>query len=263
MVRYKIGEIAKLLGLTAQAIRFYEEQGVITPERGENGTRYYTVDHAVLLLSFKKYRQSDFSVQEIVDHFRCDELSRLLPKLDAQTARLQAQASYFSRKADDMHEFAAFVRDTQENKGVVRETVKGDGYMLNVPLDRLKHANAKELKDLTVYIDAMPGTGICFMRDVGAAGDATLYMCASKAVAGRWNLPMEHAQLVPAQRCAVYCERFGQCPWNEPYIEKSLAAVRRAGFTPDERGQIMGMHIASETVEGKAHLSARIYVPVL
>ena len=42
MKRYKIGEIARLLGLTPQALRFYEQEGVIVPGKSENGTRYFT-----------------------------------------------------------------------------------------------------------------------------------------------------------------------------------------------------------------------------
>ena len=41
-----ISEIAKKTGLTAKAIRFYEEKGLITPpERGENSYRYYQERH--------------------------------------------------------------------------------------------------------------------------------------------------------------------------------------------------------------------------
>ena len=78
MTDYKIGEVARLLGLTTQALRFYEQEGVVTPKKSENGTRYYDEDQLILLLSFKKYRQADFSVQDIVTHFfKEDDLSGL------------------------------------------------------------------------------------------------------------------------------------------------------------------------------------------
>ena len=78
MTFYKIGEVARLLGLTTQALRFYEQEGVVTPKKSENGTRYYDEDQLILLLSFKKYRQADFSVQDIVTHFKDDHLSGCL-----------------------------------------------------------------------------------------------------------------------------------------------------------------------------------------
>ena len=52
MTFYKIGEVARLLGLTTQALRFYEQEGVVTPKQSENGTLYYDEDQLILLLSF-------------------------------------------------------------------------------------------------------------------------------------------------------------------------------------------------------------------
>lgn len=38
----KIGEVAKQLGVTVRALRFYEEEGLITAQRTPKGTRYYS-----------------------------------------------------------------------------------------------------------------------------------------------------------------------------------------------------------------------------
>ncbi|MEF8792128.1 MerR family transcriptional regulator [Thiohalorhabdus sp.] len=39
---WKIGELAVALGTTTRTLRFYEEQGLLTPRRTERGTRLYT-----------------------------------------------------------------------------------------------------------------------------------------------------------------------------------------------------------------------------
>lgn len=39
---YKIGELAKLSGLSVRTIRGYEEMGIISSIRSEGGTRYYS-----------------------------------------------------------------------------------------------------------------------------------------------------------------------------------------------------------------------------
>jgi len=46
---YKIGEVAELLGTTPRTLRFYEEQGMLTPFRTAKGTRLYTKDDIVRL----------------------------------------------------------------------------------------------------------------------------------------------------------------------------------------------------------------------
>lgn len=40
--RYRIGEFAKLVGLSTYTLRYYEGQGLIKSRRDENGVRYYT-----------------------------------------------------------------------------------------------------------------------------------------------------------------------------------------------------------------------------
>lgn len=40
------GEVAELLGVTLRTVRYYEEQGLVTPTRTDKGTRYYS-DFAV------------------------------------------------------------------------------------------------------------------------------------------------------------------------------------------------------------------------
>ena len=99
MTFYKIGEVARLLGLTTQALRFYEQEGVVTPKKSENGTRYYDEDQLILLLSFKKYRQADFSVQDIVTHFKDDHLSGLREQILAQREALLKQSELLRRRA--------------------------------------------------------------------------------------------------------------------------------------------------------------------
>ena len=41
----KIGDLARETGVPARMIRYYEAQGLLAPERGENGYRVYTDAH--------------------------------------------------------------------------------------------------------------------------------------------------------------------------------------------------------------------------
>lgn len=44
IIKYRISDVAKLLGITTEAIRYYEDQGIITPTKSEkSGYRYYCV----------------------------------------------------------------------------------------------------------------------------------------------------------------------------------------------------------------------------
>ncbi|HCH50565.1 MAG TPA: Cu(I)-responsive transcriptional regulator [Proteus sp.] len=60
-----ISEIASKTGLTAKAIRFYEEKDLITPPgRGENGYRYYRPQHLEELTLLRQAREVGFNLEE-------------------------------------------------------------------------------------------------------------------------------------------------------------------------------------------------------
>ncbi|WP_407887900.1 MerR family transcriptional regulator [Levilactobacillus sp. N40-8-2] len=40
--QYRIGEFAKLVGLSTYTLRYYEDQGLVKSQRDVNGVRYYT-----------------------------------------------------------------------------------------------------------------------------------------------------------------------------------------------------------------------------
>ena len=40
-MKYRFSEVAKLLDLSSEAIRYYESKGIIQPERDETGYRIY------------------------------------------------------------------------------------------------------------------------------------------------------------------------------------------------------------------------------
>ena len=108
MKYYKIGTVANLLDLTSQALRFYEQEGVVTPVKSENGTRYYSLDDVHKLLSFKKYRMVEFTVQDIVGHLRSDSLRELSGRLDEKCNELILRSEELLRRA---HELQAFRRE--------------------------------------------------------------------------------------------------------------------------------------------------------
>ncbi|MEZ9624899.1 Cu(I)-responsive transcriptional regulator [Aliivibrio fischeri] len=67
-----ISEVAKLTGLTAKAIRFYESKGIIKEaSRGANGYRQYTQHQMDELLLIRRSRLVGFNLDE------CQELLNL------------------------------------------------------------------------------------------------------------------------------------------------------------------------------------------
>ena len=63
--RYKVKELADILGMTTQTLRRYDSLGIISPERsGDNDYRMYKMSDLIQLLRLKCLRNMGFGLQE-------------------------------------------------------------------------------------------------------------------------------------------------------------------------------------------------------
>lgn len=60
-----IGAIAKRTGMRPSAVRFYERQGLVTPERLPNGYRAYTGEAMAVLCFIHRAKGLGFSLEEV------------------------------------------------------------------------------------------------------------------------------------------------------------------------------------------------------
>ena len=62
----RIGQVAKSAGITVEAIRFYEKEGLIeAPSRTNSGYRNYSADQTRIISFIKKAKELGFSLKEI------------------------------------------------------------------------------------------------------------------------------------------------------------------------------------------------------
>lgn len=64
-IRLRIGEVAKQTGLAVGALRYYENLGLLTSVRGNNGYRYYSPEAVHQVQFIKKAQAIGFSLEEI------------------------------------------------------------------------------------------------------------------------------------------------------------------------------------------------------
>ncbi len=65
MRKLTVGQLAEAAGTTRRTIRFYEEVGLLRPERDPNGYRRYTDEHILWLKAIKMLRESGYSVKNL------------------------------------------------------------------------------------------------------------------------------------------------------------------------------------------------------
>ncbi len=81
---FKIGEIAKILGVTRKTILVYEEMGLLTPAVKDeaSGYRYYTADNMTQIRAIRSLQTLGLSLAEIREYYYDTEnLDRYLDRL--------------------------------------------------------------------------------------------------------------------------------------------------------------------------------------
>ena len=63
---YLIGDVAQMVGMSRDALRFYEKKGIIRADKKENGYRYYSEDDIYRLMYILSFFRKEKNVPEIV-----------------------------------------------------------------------------------------------------------------------------------------------------------------------------------------------------
>ncbi len=94
-MKYRIGDVSKMLHISDQMIRYYEKNGVIHPERSGDGQyRLYTEMDVFLLFEAMKYKEWDISIPEINDMISNDYYNTLIEKLGVYEDHLRKETDY-------------------------------------------------------------------------------------------------------------------------------------------------------------------------
>ena len=108
---YSVSQLARQLGVTARTIRFYEDKGLVTPQRAGT-TRVYTHrDRArlVLILRGKRLGFSLREIKEFLDLYDADphhnlQTRQLLAGVRKRIAKLQEQRNAIDQSLTELTE---------------------------------------------------------------------------------------------------------------------------------------------------------------
>ena len=64
-MNYSIGDFARLTGLTAHTLRYYEKEGLLEPERKSNGQRFYRERDLEWVTFIKRLKETYMPLKEI------------------------------------------------------------------------------------------------------------------------------------------------------------------------------------------------------
>lgn len=95
----RIGEVARGAGVSVRAVRYYEQQGLLTAERSPAGQRLYRPEAVTLVRFFQQMYAAGLTSQRIAELLPCWDSGHT----DAeQRAMLRAERDRIQAKLDDL-----------------------------------------------------------------------------------------------------------------------------------------------------------------
>ena len=77
-MKYKIGDVARILGVSPDILRYYEKKGVVAPAKGENNDyRYYDAWDINFLMDCLWFKNFGFSIEQIADIVHISSVTEL------------------------------------------------------------------------------------------------------------------------------------------------------------------------------------------
>lgn len=132
----KINQVAELVGITKKNIRFYEDQGLVNPERDpENGYRDYSMEDVRQLSQVKLLRQLGISCEDI-RKLRANELSldrcvkKRIVELNDETENIAHVKTICEMLAEDNEEFSSL--DASGYLDKMKDLEKGGVRFMNI-----------------------------------------------------------------------------------------------------------------------------------
>jgi DNA-binding transcriptional MerR regulator len=125
---FSVTELARDLGITPRTIRFYEDQGLISPQRAGN-TRVYTNRDRGRMILILRGKQLGFSLRDIkeyldlyaVDTTQTEQLQLLVQKARERITQLEGQLQAVKTTLVELREIERQCADTLVSRGIAVE----------------------------------------------------------------------------------------------------------------------------------------------
>ena len=262
---YKVSDIAGLLDLTPETIRYYESVGIVKPRHSElNRYRYYLSTDFSRLYNAKLLRSMGFSLAEIKSFFYekndLEQRQAALEKaetLKAQVKELEDQIAILGIMAEELGDLGRLEKEF--------ESTETDPFWL-VPFRRQYSYNvggpsAGRIKE---FLDSHTIPGYSYVMKVAMEEGLP---CSARytgySISGSVEKPVENAIFVPGRRALRFAyrliagERFDACVKRIGLYDR----LREAGIRTDSV-EIYGHTVNISTEDGITYLNNLGYIPL-
>lgn len=123
---YSVTELARDLDITPRTIRFYEDQGLVAPQRA-GATRVYTHRDRARMILILRGKRLGFSIKEIkefldlyvVDVTQIEQMQLLLTKVRERSRQLEEQRRALDQTLRELKDIEKLTVEALAQKGAV------------------------------------------------------------------------------------------------------------------------------------------------
>lgn len=159
-MKLRISDVAKILDLPLETLRFYERNNVVTPLRDENNYRYYDTWNVFDILELLHYRNTGFSVKEAAEamHFKnADEITDLYVR---NIERMRSKMEYDNMIMNHLERNLSELKTIERNIGLFRYEMRKEqkGIFFSFEEEEEYPGMNPGNTEITKWLKAMPFT---------------------------------------------------------------------------------------------------------
>ena len=94
---YTVSEISRLYGIGIDSLRYYEKIGALSPRRGENNYRLYSLKDIYRLNVIRDLLMLGFSMKQIGEYLDCQNMESTLSMLEQEKEKVRQQRERLKR----------------------------------------------------------------------------------------------------------------------------------------------------------------------
>ncbi len=273
-MKYKIGDVSKAFCLSKNALRYYEEHGVLLPTHDEGSSyRYYDDEQMHRVGTLKKLRNMGLSVDEITQFMPSSTIKEVEALMTACLKEQERQAALHRYLADKLQADLSRIRDSASFGHISRRALPERyelqlGSIENLVKDRELQKFAPAWFD---HVFPVMNIHRLDLRDVAEGRYAPFFALSVDALGAQLlgldtgNSFVQHRS---AQDCLNLCNCFRRFQQEETlgflYLDQCQALLRRCeaeGLTPAD-SFYFNILFACREADGTSEVIGDIYLPV-
>ena len=265
-MNYKIGEVAKILGISPDLLRYYERKGVVRPEKEQNGYRSYDAWDINFLMDCLWFKNFNFSIEEIADIVKIPSTQQLGQLLAGKENELRETILRCQRLLIRSEHHRADLRkiDTLLHRCEIGSSIPTHRFINRIGNTYIEGREASQAA--LEWVKIIPFNQRCFEFDLGDHDPEHT----------RWGYSItdEYMELLgfdttitsryfPARRCihTVFKSSGGRDGFQPSLLQYAFDYAKENRLTPD--GTVRGVILASVMENGTLYGFFEAWIPIL